>query len=476
MSDRSKRRKISLAAIFVCCAGLVGWACAARGEGGEPRYFAIKNARIVPVSGAVIENGTVVVAKGLIVAVGANVTIPPEAWVIDGTGLTVYPGLIDAGTDLGLPPEESGEQSAAAGGRRRAAPAGPIAAGPEDRPGTSPWRVAADELKIDDKRIESWRSAGFTTALTMPDGGIFPGQATVIDLAGDRAGDYVVRAMATVPISLKPTDGWFTFPDSVMGTIGYVRQVFDDTRWYAVGEPIYDDHPTTRERVPYDRTEVTLHHALERKEIFLLPGNNSVQILRALRLADEWKIRAVLYGGQQGYAVTEALAASKIPVLVNLKWPERSKDADPQGEQTLRELQFRDRAPGTPAALAKAGVKFAFYSDGLSDPKEIFKSIKKATDAGLSADAALRALTLDAADILGLSDRMGSIAQGKIANLVVTDGDIFGEKTKVKDVFVDGKWFEIHEEAPPAKPDDKKSGDDDAAGGAASREIEGVGR
>ncbi len=476
MSDRSKRRKISLAAIFVCCAGLVGWACAARGEGGEPRYFAIKNARIVPVSGAVIENGTVVVAKGLIVAVGANVTIPPEAWVIDGTGLTVYPGLIDAGTDLGLPPEESGEQSAAAGGRRRAAPAGPIAAGPEDRPGTSPWRVAADELKIDDKRIESWRSAGFTTALTMPDGGIFPGQATVIDLAGDRAGDYVVRAMATVPISLKPTDGWFTFPDSVMGTIGYVRQVFDDTRWYAVGEPIYDEHPTTRERVPYDRTEVTLHHALERKEIFLLPGNNSVQILRALRLADEWKIRAVLYGGQQGYAVTEALAASKIPVLVNLKWPERSKDADPQGEQTLRELQFRDRAPGTPAALVKAGVKFAFYSDGLSDPKEIFKSIKKATDAGLSADAALRALTLDAADILGLSDRMGSIAQGKIANLVVTDGDIFGEKTKVKDVFVDGKWFEIHEEAPPAKPDDKKSGDDDAAGVAASREIEGVGR
>ena len=450
------RRKISLAAILICCAGLVGWACTARGEGGEPRYFAIKNARIVPVSGAVIENGTVVVAKGLIAAVGTNVTIPPEAWVIDGTGLTVYPGLIDAGTNLGLPPEEGGELGAAAGARRRAAPVGGIALGPEDRPGTSPWRVAADELKTDDKRIETWRSAGFTTALTMPDGGIFPGQATVIDLAGERAGDYVVRAMATVPISLKPTDGWFTFPDSVMGSIGYVRQVFDDTRWYAVAEPIYDDHPTTRERVPYDRTEVTLHHALERKEIFLLPGNDSVQILRALRLANEWQIRAVLYGGQQGYAVTDALAASKIPVLVNLKWPDRPKDADPQGEQTLRELQFRDRAPGTPAALAKAGVKFAFYSDGLSDPKEVFKSVKKATDAGLSPDAALRALTLDAADILGLSDRMGSVAPGKIANLVVTDGDVFGEKTKVKDVFVDGKWFEIHEEAPPAKPDDKK--------------------
>jgi hypothetical protein len=472
MSHRVNRRGIGVLAI-------IAWACAARGEGGEPRYYAIKNARIVPVSGAVIENGTVVVAKGLIAAVGTNVTIPPEAWVIDGSGLTVYPGLIDAGTNLGLPPEEGAEQAGAAGGgrgRRRASPTGPIATGPEDRPGTSPWRVAADELKTDDKRIETWRNAGFTTALTMPDGGIFPGQATVIDLAGERAGDYVVHAMATLPISLKPTDGWFTFPDSLMGTIGYVRQVFDDTAWYAQAEPMYEANPTKAERLPYDRTEATLHHALERNEIILVPGNNSVQILRALRLANEWKIRAVLYGGQQGYEVTDALAAGKIPVLVSLKWPERAKDADPDGEQTLRELRFRDRAPGTPAALAKAGVKFAFCSDGLSEPKDIFKSVKKATDAGLSPDAALRALTLDAADILGLGDRMGSIAPGKIANLVVTDGDIFGEKTKVKDVFVDGNWFEIHEEVPPPKSDDKKPADEDEAGAAASREIEGVGR
>jgi hypothetical protein len=261
-----------------------------------------------------------------------------------------------------------------------------------------------------------------------------------------------------------------------MGTIAYVRQVFDDTAWYAQAEPIYEANPTKTERLPYDRSEMVLNRALQRKEIVLLPGNNSTQILRALQLADEWKIRAVLYGGQQGYAITDALATSKIPVLVSLKWPERPKDADPEGEQTLRDLRFRDRAPGTPAALAKAGVKFAFYSDGLAEPKDIFKSVKKATDAGLSTDAALRAFTLEAADILGLGDRMGSITPGKIANLVVTDGDIFGEKTKVKHVFVDGNWFEIHEEAAPPKPDEKKPSHADGAGAAASREIEGVGR
>src|SRR3984957_16195130 len=174
---------------------LIGSSYAVRGAGGEPRYFAVVNARIVTGTGAVIDSGTVVIAKGLIQAVGANITVPPEAWVIEGKGLTVYPGLIDAGTDLGLPKEEAAESSATGRGRRRAAPSGEIAKGPEDRPGTSPWRVAAAELKKNEKKIKSWGNAGFTTALTIPDGGIFPGQATVIDLAGDRTGDYVVKAV-----------------------------------------------------------------------------------------------------------------------------------------------------------------------------------------------------------------------------------------------------------------------------------------
>jgi imidazolonepropionase-like amidohydrolase len=466
MKRRLPCRSIPLVLLAVGAAILVGWAYTARGEGGEPRYFAVKGARIVPVSGALIEHGTVVIAKGLIQAVGTNVTIPPEAWVIDGAGLTVYPGLIDAGTSLGLAQDEDGKKPAR----------GPGAAGPEDRPGTTPWRVAADELKADDKRIESWRNAGFTTALVVPEGGIFPGQATVIDLGGERAGDYVVRPRVSVPVSFKPVGGFFGFPDSLMGTIAYVRQVFDDTTWYSQSEPIYQANPTKTERVPYDRTEAVLNRALQNNEIVLLPANNAIQIVRALRLTDEWKVRAVLYGGQQGYEVAAALAASKVPVLVNLKWPERAKDGDPEAEQNLRELRFRDRAPGTPAALAKAGVKFGLYSGGIDTPKDIFKNLKRATDAGLSSDAALRAMTLDAADILGLSDRLGSIAPGKIANLVVTDGDIFNEKTKVKHVFVDGRWFPIHEEAAPEKPGEKKSEADDGAGARQAKGAEGVGR
>jgi imidazolonepropionase-like amidohydrolase len=195
-----------------------------------------------------------------------------------------------------------------------------------------------------------------------------------------------------------------------------------------------------------------------------------------LKLADEWKINAVLFGGQQGYEVAGAIAAKKIPVLVNLKWPEREKDADPDAEQTLRGLKFRDRAPSSPSALAKAGVKFAFYSGGLSGPKDIFKNAKKAIDAGLTADLALRAFTVDAATILGVDDRMGSIAPGKLANLMVTDGDLFNEKTKVKHVFVDGRWFEIHEEAPAEKPGEGKKDDDSSSSGKRKASSAEVGR
>src|SRR5207249_1292826 len=132
------------------------------------------------------------------------------------------------------------------------------------------------------------------------------------------------------------------------------------------------------------------------------------------------------------------------------------KDADPEDKQTLRTLRFRDRAPSSPAALAKAGVKFAFYSGGITTPKDIVKAAKKSIDAGLAADAALRALTLSPAEIFGVADRLGSIENGKIANLVVADGDIFEEKTKIKMVFVDGHRFEIRE---PEKPKEPPKGD-----------------
>ena len=430
---------LSLATLLFCVTTRLG------AEGGEPRYFAITNARIVPVSGPPMENGTVVIANGLIQAVGTNVAIPAEAWVIDGKGLTVYPGLIDAGDDLGIPKPEPAPAEARGRGRRRGAAPVPehISMGPEDRPQTSPWRVAADEVNPEDKRIESWRNAGFTTALVLPDDAIIAGQGSLIDLSGERASQMVVESHAALRIGLRTQV--FGFPDSLMGVISYLRQVTDDTAWYDAAEPIYAAHRNGIERPNVDHTEETMSQILWRHELVLFPANDIVEIPRAMRLAQEWNLHAALYGGQQGYALADQIAAKKYQVIVKLKWPEAAKDPDPENIPSLRELRFRDRAPASPAALAKSGVKFAFSSGGTAEPKDILKNVRKATAAGLSSDAALRAFTLDAAEILGVADRLGSIEPGKIANLVVADGDLFGEKTKVKHVFVDGRHFEVHE-------------------------------
>ena len=439
-------------AIILLAAFALSHASRLRAEGGEPRYFAITNARIVPVSGPVLETGTVVIANGLIQSVGTSVTIPPEAWVIDGKGLTVYPGLIDVGNDLGVPKPEAPAAEARGRGRRRGNAPVPehISMGPEDRPSTSPWIVASDDFNSADKRIESWREAGFTTALVLPEEAIIAGQGSLIDFNNERVSQMIVRSHAALRIGLHPAT--FGFPDSLMGVISYLRQVTDDTAWYDVAAPTYAAHPNGIERPNVDRTEEIMTLILHRKELVLFPANDLVEIPRAMRLAQEWNLHAALYGGQQSYELADQIAAKKYQVIVNLKWPEAAKDPDPENIPSLRELRFRDRAPGSPAALAKAGVRFAFSSGGIADPKDIQKNVRRATAAGLSSDAALRAFTLDAAEILGVADRLGSIEPGKIANLVVADGDLFAEKTKVKHVFVDGRHFEIHEIEKSHKP------------------------
>jgi imidazolonepropionase-like amidohydrolase len=414
-------------------------------QGGEPQYFAIRGATVVPVSGPRLENATIIISRGVIKAVSKDATIPDEAWVIEGKGLTVYPGLMDSFTDVGIPP------AVAPSGESGSRPAQPVSHGPEDRPGSTPWRNAADEASLSDKRVETWRSAGFTTVVSTPKGGMFPGQAALLDLAGERNGDMVVKTPVAVPVSLQPTGNFGSFPGALMGSIAYVRQVWLDTEWSTKAQAVYEKNPRGVARPPYDRTEEALADAIEDHALVLIPGNNATQIRRALELADRWQVKGVLYGGQMSYEVANEIAAKKLPVLVDLKWPEADKDADPDEVPSLNTLRFRDRAPSSPAALSKAGVKFAFYSGTITAPKDILKAAKKSIDAGLSPDAAIRAFTLTPAEIFGVSDRLGSIENGKIANLVVTDGDIFDEKTKIKFVFVDGHKFTIRE---PEKPKD----------------------
>ncbi len=420
----------------------------ATAEGPEPPpFYAVRDARVVTGTGVTLERATVLLADGLIEAVGADLEVPADAWVVEGSGLVLYPGLIDAMTDLG---QSSGEQASPAGRPGGGAPR-PRVRGPEDRPATSPWRAAADLLAAHDARIESWRDAGLTAAVTVPAGGFFPGQAAIMHLG---EAENKARVLAT-PVAQRlgfRADGHRGFPASLMGGIAYVRQVLSDAEHYGRASAMYRRSPSGRKRPEYDRTLEPIHSAIEGGLPFLIPARRAHEIDRALKLAGEWQLRAVIFGGHGAYDRAEKLRAESAAVLVSLDWPQAEKDADPQADTPLPEIYHRRKAPSTPQRLHAAGVPFAFTSDGLASPTKIFAGVRAAIDAGLSGDAALEALTLGAARIFGVADRLGSIEAGKIANLVLASAEPWAEDAEVEAVFVDGRKYQQRQEEQETEP------------------------
>ncbi len=421
--------------------------------GQSPPPVAIRNARIVTVSGPTIARGTLLLRGGRIEAVGENISVPPDALIVEGEGLTVYPGLIDALSNWGLPapyaPQARPGQIQTVGPpAQNALPAPPTrpATGPEDRPATTSWIKAADELVVNDRRLETARQAGFTGAVTFPMRGIFAGQGSVINLAGDKPKDMVLVPAVGQYITLQPPGGGF--PAALFGVISYIRQVYLDANYYTMQKQAYAKDVKGVPRPDYDRA---LEGVLDSSRIFL-PANRRVEIDRMIHFAGELKQPTVLYGMREGYRSVDLLKKAGLPVLVSLRWPVKDADADPDEPEAFRTLETRDKAPSAPAEFKKAGIKFAFYTDGVEQPRDVQRAVKKAMDAGLSREDAIRALTLSVAELYGVADRVGSIEPGKIANLMITRGDAFEDRTKLEMVVIDGKKYAPPLEVPPPAP------------------------
>jgi imidazolonepropionase-like amidohydrolase len=415
-----------------------------------PPYYAIQNVRVVTGAGDPIEGATVLLTDGLIEAVGKKVKIPADAWVIDGEGLTLYPGMIDGMTTLAQKKEEESSAGGRGGGGFPGASRGPTINGPEDRPETTPWVSAVEEL-AEDAKIAKWRKAGFTAAVTTPEKGIFAGQAALINLVDDPDRHAVLATPVAQRMNLKGAGGFRSFPGSLMGVLSYVDQVFTDTEHYAKVKATYANDPRGRLRPEYDRTLEPLEMAIAEKTPFLIPANLGREIDRVLALRQELGIEIIVYGGQGAYARVDALRGAKVPVLVNLNWPEEEKNRDPEADIPFRTLCHYRMALTTPAVLDDAGVPFAFYSGGLTSTSEIFESVRAATENGLSNEAALAALTSNPAKILGVSDRIGTIEKGKIANVILATDWPWAEDSEVRAVFVDGRKYEERQDDEPTE-------------------------
>ena len=407
--------------------------------------YAITNATIVTVSGGTIEKGTVVVRDGLIESVGTAVKVPADAQVFDGTGSTVYPGFIDALTGLGM---------AAPPARPTGGPGGGPSAGPTPAAATSnsnypaglrPEVVAADELRAGESQFETNRNAGFTTVLTVGRTGIFNGQSAIIDLAGDDVSGMIIKSPFAEHISFSTIPG--QYPGSLLGTFSALRQMFYDAQRLQELRKMYDANPKGMRRPDDDKSLEALIPILNRQMPVVFNANRVNEIVRALDLAKEFNLRTIIAGGQEAWKLTDRLKAQDVPVLLSLNYPKRtaaaSAEADPESLDLLR---FRAETPKGAAKLAQANVKFAFQSGGVTNIADYFANAKNTVDGGLSRDAAIRAMTLGAAELLGVADRTGSIEPGKIANLTLVKGDLFSSDRAIKNVFVDGKPFEQKEQ------------------------------
>ncbi len=427
--------------------------------------YAITNARIVTASGPVIERGTVVIRDGLIAAVGANVPAPADARLIDGTGLNVYPGLIDASTSLGIPqpsptatPTPGGGGGGGGGfGQFRAQTFLSVPNSPQP-PGLQPEVMVEDFIRPGGEQIEAARNAGITTALSVPRTGIWMGQSALINLAGDTPQQMIVRSPVAMHVGFTPLRAG-TFPNSLLGVFAALRQSLLDAQRYREAQQIYERSPRGVRRPDQNRSLAALLPVLDGSMPVVMYADREREITRALDLAQEFKLKAIIAGGMEADKVSARLRESKVPVLLSLNFPRRTTAALPEADpEPVRVLRERVEAPKTAGKLAAARVVFAFQSGGLANITDFSANLLRAIENGLSRDDALKALTSSPAEILAVSDRLGSIEVGKIANLTVTRGDLFDRNRQIAHVFIDGRQIDLRPATPAAATAGSSSG------------------
>ena len=410
--------------------------------------YAITNARIVTVSGPIIDRGTVVIRNGLIVAAGPNVSAPPDARVIDGSGLTVYPGLIDAYTNLALPEAAPAASPGGGGGgvafllqqqQQRPAPGGPNSTQPT---GLQPEVMVEDVIRASGTEIESARNIGITTALTAPRGGIWMGQSALINLSGETPQQMIVRSPVAMHVGFTPLRGGY--PGSLMGVFATLRQMMLDAQRYSESMQIYERNPRGIRRPETDRSLAALVPVVEGRMPVVMLANTEREITRALDLGAEFKLKLIIAGGRESERVADRLKQQNVPVLLSLNLPRRTTAAMPEADpEPMRVLRERVEAQQTAGKLAKAGVRFAFESGSLTNMSDLMPNVGRVIENGLSSADAVRAFTIWPAEILGVASQLGSIEAGKIANLTVTRGDLFDRNSRVAHVFIDGRPVDL---------------------------------
>ena len=427
--------------------------------------YALTNVRIVIAPGKVIERGTVVTRDGRVAAVGADVAIPAGTVRMDLSGHTVYAGLIDAATSIGLPSptrplpvaaaDSAGGRGARGGGAAGGGRGVPLGRGsapppPVVLPEIDAGAEAADMFNPTDDQLKAFRAGGVTTVGLVFSGGIFPG----------RVGAALTGARGGPPLSLRPAAGQQvafgtmrggTYPATGIGSVAYIRQAFLDAQYEARLDKAFKAG-IPGGRPPNDPFRRALMPAVANEMASWFVATTERQINRVADIAKEMGLKSlVIVGTQEGWRVLPAIKQSGATAVVSLQWPSadsitgraflavgsgRSGVAPPATAADVKEVHANANA------LAKAGIPVALASYGGESGATFRDRIRATIEAGMSPDDALRAATVTPAALLGITAAVGTIEVGKLANLVVVTGnDLFAATNPITHVFVEGRLY-----------------------------------
>jgi imidazolonepropionase-like amidohydrolase len=413
-----------------------------------PAVHAFTNARIVVSPGRVIEHGSLVIRDGMIEAVGANVKLPADARVRDMEGMTIYPGLIESYTEADLPKKANESGRGSGGGGRTAGGDGEETSGGGARYWNSNIRSsvrAAELFTPDAKENEKLRGMGFTVAQVVPGDGILRGATAVVMLGEGNPGALLMKSDVAQAGTLAPSRGSAEpYPNSLMGSVALLRQTLLDARWHADAQSASRQHPD-EPRPEYVSDLAALQDVIDAKQPLLMVTSDEHDLLRAAAIAREFSLKLWVRGSGSEYARLQAVRGAKVPILLPVNFPETPSVRTP-GEAvgvSLTALRYWDEAPENPKRLHDAGIEFALTTALLKDAGNFTGNVRKAIGRGLPADAALAALTTTPARLLGSEKEAGTLEKGKRANFVVTDGELFGEKTTIRETWVSGVKYPV---------------------------------
>ena len=433
-------------AALLALAGILG-ATNALAQSSVPspiRTRAIINAKVEVGDGKTIERATIVMQDGIITALGKDAVVPAGAEIQDGKGLTVLPGFIDAFNTKAIKfpkledkQDDEAPRSDYASAYMREA----------NRKGVHPDICAADFLDISAATLKSYHAAGFTSAMIAPNGTIVSGTASFVLLNG-RASRHAVLAPTSAMVMGFNAGPGDDYPDSTLGSVAQLRQVLLDTQWHSAVAATYAAGGARP--APYDLALENLKPVLSGAIPPLFEANSAAEIERGLRIAQEFRLKLLISGGNQAWRVTDRLKKANAGVLVSLafgKEPESKKsepDEEPEPLAVAKEnRRIWQESVSNLAKLQAAGVPIALTMVGCQDYDEFRTNLELAIKAGFSRAGALQALTASAADLLGVGRFVGRIQPGKLANLCLWDGDFVNSKSKVKMVYVDGRKIDL---------------------------------